>query len=138
MRREALPDDRAVFIWMARQDAGIPALGGMGGPNYLRVEGRWQAQPPGVHMPSDVVRDEQGRLLWMSRGSLFQRTGAGYEAVSAAMPELEFVPWHDLIEGLHTGLLLHPQWKWANDLFAMLALLLAVTGLWRWWRVKWL
>ena len=121
MRREALPDDRAVFIWMARQDAGIPALGGMG-----------------VHMPSDVVRDEQGRLLWMSRGSLFQRTGAGYEAVSAAMPELEFVPWHDLIEGLHTGLLLHPQWKWANDLFAMLALLLAVTGLWRWWRVKWL
>ena len=138
VKREELAGGRAVFVWMARQDAGVPALGGMGGPNHLWIDGRWQVQPHGAHMPSDVTRDPGGRLLWMTREGLRYRTADGYRKVPVSLPPLERVPWHAVIDGLHSGLLIHPQWKWLNDAFALLALLLAGTGLWRWWRVKWL
>ncbi len=48
------------------------------------------------------------------------------------------VPWYFVIEALHSGLLFHAQWKWLNDLFAILAIVLVLTGLVRWWRVKWI
>ncbi len=137
VKREALANGRAVFVWMVRQDAGVPALGGMGGPNHLWIDGRWQVQPRGAHMPSDVTRDLHGRLLWMTREGLRYRTADGYRTETASLPPLEYVPWYAVIDGLHNGLLIHPQWKWMNDVFALLALLLAGTGLWRWWRVKW-
>jgi len=123
---------------MARQDEGVLALGGMGGPNHVWADGRWRPQPSGAHMPSDMTRDEQGRLLWKTRSGLRLRTPTGYRTLATPVPELGYVPWYHVLDGLHSGMLIHPQWKWINDLVALLAVLLAATGVWRWWRVKWL
>ncbi len=138
LHREPLAEGRAVFVWMARQDEGVWVLGGMGGPNHVRSGERWLPQTPGVHMPTDVTRDSRGRLLWMTRTGLRLSTAKGDRPLDTPVPELGYVPWYYVIEGLHSGMLIHPQWKWINDLIAVLALLLAATGLWRWWRVKWL
>jgi len=32
------------------------------------------------------------------------------------------------------GLLIHPQWKWVNDLVSLMAMALCVTGVMRWIR----
>jgi len=138
IRREPLAGGQAVFVWMARQDEGVLALGGMGGPNHVWADGRWRPQPSGAHMPSDMTRDEQGRLLWKTRSGLRLRTPTGYRTLATPVPELGYVPWYHVLDGLHSGMLIHPQWKWINDLVALLAVLLAATGVWRWWRVKWL
>ncbi len=138
VHRELLAGGRAVFVWMAWQDADAIVLGGMGGPNHRWQSGRWLPQPHGAHMPTDVTRDGQGRLLWKTREGLRLREGDGFRTVAAGLPDLGYVPWYAVIDGLHSGLLIHPGWRWVNDAVALLALLLVGTGLWRWWRVKWI
>jgi hypothetical protein len=36
------------------------------------------------------------------------------------------------------GTIFWSEWKWVNDVFAVLAVFLSVTGLIRWWRQKWM
>jgi hypothetical protein len=35
------------------------------------------------------------------------------------------------------GTIFWSEWKWINDLFSVVAVVLSVTGLIRWWRKKW-
>ena len=53
-------------------------------------------------------------------------------------PVTDYVPWFYVLDGLHSGVLIHSQWKWVNDFIAVIAIFLVITGLIRWWRKKWI
>lgn len=53
-------------------------------------------------------------------------------------PVLASVSWFDVIDGLHSGTIIAPWWKWANDLFAAAAIILVFTGILRWLRKRWI
>jgi uncharacterized iron-regulated membrane protein len=89
-------------------------------------------------MPTDITRDAAGQTLWKTPRGLKVWDGNRFQDHPASLPQLDYVPWFYVMEGLHSGLLIHPQWKWINDAVALLAVLLVITGLWRWWKVKWL
>ena len=38
---------------------------------------------------------------------------------------------------VHTGVIFHNQFRWLNDLFAILAITLVISGPVIWWRRKW-
>lgn len=141
-KRESLRGDAASFIWMARQFNKEVFIGGMGGPNYIgnSVDNdNWKKLPHGAHMPTDVTLSAKGQSIWKTRKGLKRLDSEnGYINYKVELPRLEYVPWFYVLDGLHSGLIFHEQWKWLNDFFAIMAMLLVITGLIRWWRVKWL
>ena len=42
-----------------------------------------------------------------------------------------------LMADVHTGVIFHNQFKWLNDIFAILAITLVISGPVIWWRRKW-
>jgi hypothetical protein len=40
------------------------------------------------------------------------------------------------LRSIHTGALFWSEWRWVNDIFAALTLILVATGLVRWRRLK--
>jgi hypothetical protein len=52
--------------------------------------------------------------------------------------KIESINWFDLIDGLHTGEIIASWWKWNNDIISIMAIIVVVTGLMRWWKRKWL
>ncbi len=112
----------------------------MGGPNLQRSGNTgWRPVPGTGHMPTDMSPDGNGGYLWLNREGLHPGTGEAARPPTALdVPRLEGVPWFFVIDGLHSGLLIHTQWKWINDLVALACLLLTVTGLLRWWRQRWI
>lgn len=139
--RERFPEGRSWFVWsLTRSDAGL-FLGGMGGPNLYREDhtSAWRVVSGAGHMPSDAVWLDDQTWLILNRDGLRKGTiGGSFERVSPHFPDLKYVPWYYIVDGLHSGVLIHKQWKWVNDLFAILAIILVVTGLMRWWRKKWI
>lgn len=140
-QRECFPGGRSWFVWsLTRSDTGL-FVGGMGGPNLYREnpEAEWQIVRGAGHMPSDAVWLDGQTWLILNRDGLRKGAiGGSFELVPPLFPELEYIPWYYIIDGLHSGILIHKQWKWVNDLFAILAIILVVTGLMRWWRKKWI
>lgn len=146
-QRVHLAGKQAQFVWTARQDDRLIMLGGMGGPNYLGAYPgsrrpaqavSWQPLPQGAPMPTDITPDAAGQTVWKTPRGLKVWDGNLFQDHPASLPQLDYVPWFYVMDGLHSGLLIHPQWKWINDATALLAVLLVITGLWRWWKVKWL
>jgi hypothetical protein len=39
---------------------------------------------------------------------------------------------------IHTGNIISTQWKWVNNLVALMAIFLAISGPIIWWRRKWM
>lgn len=138
-RREVLGKG-ACFIVTLRRVGDSLAAGGMGCANHLRGRrGSWRPVRHSGHMPSDISTDGVGNWYWVNRkGVRVGKPGQALHPASVTLPAQEMVPWYFVIEALHSGLLFHAQWKWLNDLFAILAIVLVLTGLVRWWRVKWI
>ncbi len=137
-RRESGVPVAPGFVWTLRRHGNDLLIGGMGGPNLVRGgEGGWRMAKGTGHMPTDISPDGEGGYLWLNREGL-HAAGTGETIETAGLPRLAGVPWYFLIDGLHTGVLIHPQWKWINDLVALACLLLTVTGLLRWWRQRWI
>ena len=143
-RREMLgdkPNERTSnFVWTTRQIGSQRFIGGMGGPNYQQVDqDTWQRLPRGAHMPTDISLIRDGRSVWKtSRGVFVQDGNNKFTPLPVRLPQAGYVPWFYIFDALHSGVLIHVQWKWVNDLVALLALVLVTSGLIRWWRVKWL
>lgn len=155
------------FVWSLRRIGNWQFIGGMGSPNFMRQgDGAWRMVRHSGFMPSDVTAlpasdGQGGGWLWKSPQGLKpvgaapapvsrdtgMALGAHHSANTApntsrgkdawTLPPQHEGTWFDLFDGLHSGLLIHAQWKWVNDLFATAALLLVVTGVLRWWRRKW-
>lgn len=139
-QREILVNDKSFFIWTLRRHKNNLYIGGMGGPNLVKVDQQeWHLVKGVGHMPSDITFDEKSGGIWKSRHGLKSSTfDADFLPKDINFPHTNFIPWFYIIDGLHSGLIIHSQWKWFNDLIAVLAIILVVTGLLRWWHNKWI
>ncbi|MBI4829067.1 MAG: PepSY domain-containing protein [Nitrospinae bacterium] len=135
-RREPLPGPPACFVWSLRRLGGAALAGGMGCPNYALENGAWRPVKGVGHMPSDVAALPAGRV-WKSHAGFTLETPGGMKKLDWPLPAAEGMPLFALVDGLHSGLIFHPQWKWVNDAVAALALVLTGTGLVRLWRKRW-
>jgi hypothetical protein len=89
--------------------------------------------------PQDATRAD-GNLYW-SIGDKFVVTDASgqmLETRDAPPPKAQGAPLFMWFRQLHTGMLIWTEWRWINDVFAIAAILLAITGLIRWQRRKWM
>lgn len=118
--------------------------GWMGGGSYLRRQGRagWlKLSDHHANMAGDITRLGDGQIGWLHQGKtvvMTDRSGQTRGQIELTQPVEDGVPWYYVLRQLHDGLIFWQHWKWLNDLFAVLATTLIVTGLIRWWRVKWL
>lgn len=128
------------FVWTLRRHGDDLLIGGMGGPNLQRhKDSGWQPVKGTGHMPTDISRDSNGGYLWLNREGFHPGSSAArLLPAQHSLPGLEGVAWYFVIDGLHSGMLIHAQWKWINDIVALACLLLTITGLMRWWRQRWI
>ena len=138
-RRELLPGPASFFVWTLRQQQDAIFIGGMGGPNLVKQGRRpWLAVKAAGHMPSDITRIGS-QWIWKSHhGLVTGNLKTGFHHHHLSLPETTYIPWFYVIDALHSGMLIHSQWKWINDFFAVLAIILVVTGLIRWQHKKWI
>lgn len=128
------------FVWTLRRHGDDLLIGAMGGPNLQRRgNSGWQPVKDSGHMPTDISRDANGGYLWLNREGFHpDLSAARLLPAQHSLPALDGVPWYFVIDGLHSGMLIHAQWKWINDIVALACLLLTITGLMRWWRQRWI
>jgi hypothetical protein len=124
---------------------------GMSGPSFIRdsnqkshevvpndeSEGAGTGGMAGMFMPSDVTANGD-RFTWRSMDNLLvtDADGMALERRPFRQPMDPGVPWFTFFVRIHNGAIFWTEWRWANDVFAVLAVLLTVTGLIRWWRKK--
>ncbi len=139
-KREKLVANKALFVWTLRRHNDAVFIGGMGGPNLMKLgKPPWNVVKGVGHMPSDITLDTKSNGVWKSHHGLM--TGGSTKKnllQQVLLPGTQYVPWFYIVDGLHSGALIHSQWKWMNDLFAIMAIFLVITGLVRWWRKKWI
>lgn len=140
-RREKLLNNKALFIWSLERQQDEIFIGAMGGPNLYRESEMtaWRPVKGSGHMPT--------AMSWLSNDTWWVKTrdglreghiAHGFKTINMPFPQLDFIPWFYFLDGLHSGLLFHAQWKWINDLFAIMACLLVISGMIRWWNKKWI
>jgi hypothetical protein len=102
---------------------------GMGGMNGM----------DGMFMPSDMTRIGDN-FAWKSSSKIFVTDASGKEIESFEIrqPSDPGAPWFSWLLRVHMGTIFWSEWRWINDIFAVLAVFLSVTGLIRWWRQKWM
>lgn len=103
--------------------------------------GQWLKGREGMPQPGEVFAGRDGQLIWRGGAWLHVTDGAAerlLESLPLNPPPLPGVPVSVVFSKLHSGLLIGSQWKWVNDAVAILAWVLAITGLLRWWKRKWL
>lgn len=137
--REKLSGPSACFVWSINRVGDFLFLGGMGCPNSIKKDGEsWQLVKGVGHMPTDAFGLAGGNVAWKSpkglTAILLHDRSAG--AIEIKKPKIEGTPLFYLLDGLHSGLIFHPQWKWINDLVSVMAILLCVSGVVRLWRQR--
>lgn len=127
------------FVWTLRQQHNQLMIGGMGAPNRIWTDNGWELAAGSGHMPSDMSVNSAGSIYWKSSHGLMKTSVAHPpKHMEVRYPETNGTPLYYVLEGLHTGLLIHRAWPWVNDLFAVCAIVLVITGIKRWWRHRWL
>ncbi|MDH5446251.1 MAG: PepSY domain-containing protein [Gammaproteobacteria bacterium] len=138
--REGLWRDKAVFAWTVRKIKDNLIVGGMGSPNFIYKgsSNNWSKINSRVHMPTDVTMYKRDILLKNNNGLWRINQNEKKYRENIELPFLNYIPWYYVVDGLHSGVLIHAQWKWINDLIAVLAIVLVFTGLMRWWKTRWI
>lgn len=78
------------------------------------------------------LKNSRAVLAGTDIDSAFADSGIDYQAAAPGTPLFLY------IVDIHVGLVLHDEFKWANDLFALLALVLALSGPVMWLKRKWI
>jgi hypothetical protein len=107
----------------------------------VRREGEWTELkvPPPVVMINEMSAGPRG-TIWWTRGEEGFRTNSDGQMrgkFEHAPPKLGYLPWASFATELHKGALISSQWKWVNDIVALLGILLVITGFMRWRKRKW-
>lgn len=138
--REKIPGPSSFFVWTIRRMGGDLFIGAMGGPNLQKLNGgEWKIVKGAGHMPTDVFIGLKGERVWKSHRGFLAESGkkkGSYEKFQTGRPTAPGVSVYYLIDSLHSGMIFHSQWKWVNDVFSALAVILCVTGLARIWRQR--
>ena len=139
-QRDKVLGSKALFVWTLRRHGNNIYIGGMGEPNMMKLgEQPWLPIKGVGHMPSDITIDNNSNIIWKSRHGLMSgNTKDDFTHQHTHLPVTDYVPWFYVMNGFHSGMLIHTQWKWINDLVSVLAIFLVITGLIRWWRKKWI
>ncbi len=111
------------FAWrMKRLDDDL-FVSGMGAPNHRFSQQRWVVLKGTPHMPRDITFD-RGQPYFLTR-----KPDPRYP-----LPKPDSVSLYMVLLGLHDGELFHPYWVFVNDLAALAAIILVVTGYLKWRR----
>ena len=96
----------------------------------------WQTLnvPKMVVMVNEMSAGPNGAIWWTRGSDIFRTTldGEMRGKMKHSAPTLGYLPWASFAAELHEGSLISKQWKWVNDLFALLGITLVVTGFLRW------
>ena len=87
-------------------------------------------------MVSDGVFVDATLFLKNSRGFYRERASGDFELTGMQSPQLEGATFYLFVVDVHTGNVIHEQFKWINDLAGGLAVLLVLSGPLLWWRWK--
>ncbi|MGD0641223.1 MAG: PepSY domain-containing protein [Roseiarcus sp.] len=112
-------------------------MGGMGGTSGMAGMGDMDSMA-NMFMPSDVT-PLGDKFAWKTTDKLLVTDADGRIAdkIVVKAPNEPGVPLSTWFLRIHMGTIFWSQWKWVNDVFAIAAVLLSVTGLIRWQRKKW-
>jgi len=102
-----------------------------GGDSWSAVEG------PFTGISSGAYSDGAWHLK-NSQGVFSGDVGAAMAQASVNPPPLEGMPLFLFLADIHTGHAIAPWFPWVNDFFAILAIVLVVSGPVIWWRKKWI
>ncbi len=106
------------------------------GTHLQRRDGQAEWVP--IKGPATMISDGVllGPALHLKNSKGFYReTELGdFELTDLKSPRLEGATFYLFMVDVHTGNVIHPQFKWANDLVAALAVLLVLSGPVLWWR----
>ena len=87
-------------------------------------------------MVSDGVLLDSALYLKNSRGFYREQASGDFELTDMKSPQLAGATFYLFVVDVHTGNIIHEQFKWVNDLVGALAVLLVLTGPVLWWRWK--
>ncbi|MDG2319002.1 MAG: PepSY-associated TM helix domain-containing protein [Rhodospirillaceae bacterium] len=98
-----------------------------------------------VEMPADLlaITDVTRRGdTWYLKNSRGISSGTFndnvFEATNIPYPALEGTTFFLFMADVHTGNTFHSEFIWVNDLVALMAIILAITGPLAWWKRKWM
>ncbi len=119
---------------------GVAFMGAHGGPNFVRLSrtGPWKEVKGLRVLFQDAQRIDEAWVFKSSRGFYRGDLEGNIAPLDIAQPVLWGMPLGLMIEDLHTGLMISTGFVWINDLVAVLAIVLALTGLINWWHRKWM
>ena len=142
-----------------RPDTSLPVPDGDAGGNVFRVEDQvFAGFGPGgnfVRGPGDPAwrklagpktaitsASRDGSVWYVKNSKAIYRTGTAGDSLSdskiAVRNAAAGTPLFLMMADLHAGAMIHAQFKWLNDLFAVLAVLLALSGPLIWLKRKWI
>jgi hypothetical protein len=137
---------------LRRIGGGLFLPNGMSGPSLIRADGttslevkpidhskhEGMSNMTGMFMPTDVTALGD-KFVWRSMDNLLVTDSSGVEVdrMIFHQPKDPGVPWFTFFVRTHNGAIFWSEWRWVNDVFAVFAVFLMITGLIRWWRKKW-
>ena len=107
----------------------------------VRENGVWRelAVPKPVVMVNEMSAGPGGTIWWTRGNTIFRTSTTGQMRGKEhnVLPKIGYLPWASFAAELHEGTLIWKHWKWINDVFALLGLMLVVTGFLRWRKRRW-
>lgn len=74
----------------------------------------------------------------ISKGALGGEGNSVFEPAGVPYPPIAGTTFFLFLADIHTGNIVHTQFIWFNDLVALMAIILAITGPIAWWKRKWM
>lgn len=97
-----------------------------------------------VEMPADhlaMTDATRSGDTWYLKNSRMISKGtleSGFEPSGVAYPPIQGTTFFLFLADIHTGNIIHGEFVWVNDLVAIMAVILALTGPIAWWKRKWM
>ena len=115
-------------------------MGNHGGPVSLRSDrdGAWGSIPSRMMVQDAAPLGDD----WVLKGSggfmLWSPDSGDLTELDIANPQLPGMPVKRFMTDVHSGLIFHDSFVWVNDLAALIAIFMCITGFTAWWRKKWI
>ncbi|MBL8631010.1 MAG: PepSY domain-containing protein [Rhodospirillaceae bacterium] len=132
--------DASTVNLIRRDDTVFIGAGSIG--QFYRRDGETAFTPLKVNGPKLAITDAFKRgetwFIKMSR-SIYASPGldATFEDTKIAYPPITGTTFFLFLADIHTGNIFTGQWKWINNLVALLAIILTISGPIVWWKRKW-